>query len=86
MAVAIRPRSATTGPGAEPRGAGLRVALVDPGDFSPPYDEALARGLAEIGCRVRLWGMAGKPAGDAAVEKVGLPRQRPAQQARPTRG
>jgi glycosyltransferase involved in cell wall biosynthesis len=49
---------------------GLRVALVDPGDFTPPYDEALARGLAEIGCHVRLWGMAGRPPADPGVVKT----------------
>lgn len=50
---------------------GLRVALVDPGDFTPPYDEALARGLSAVGCRVRLYGMAGRPAGDPGVAKEG---------------
>ena len=47
------------------------VALVDPGDFTPPYCEALARGLAANGCRVRLWGMAGRPPVDAAIAKEG---------------
>lgn len=60
---AARPRRRSTG--------GLRVALIDPGDFTPPYDEALARGLAEIGCRVRVWGMAGRPPVDPAIAKVG---------------
>ncbi len=55
----------------EGRPAGLRVALVDPGDFTPPYDEALARGLRQIGCRVRLWGMAGRPAADPDLDKGG---------------
>jgi glycosyltransferase involved in cell wall biosynthesis len=34
----------------------LRVALVDPGGFTPPYDVALARGLAAQGCEVTLFG------------------------------
>lgn len=50
---------------------GLRVALLDPGDFTPPYDEALARGLAAVGCDVRLYGMAARPAGDPGVVKEG---------------
>jgi glycosyltransferase involved in cell wall biosynthesis len=37
----------------------LRVALVDPGDFTPPYDAALARGLAAAGAEVRLIGQSG---------------------------
>ncbi|MDW8370071.1 MAG: glycosyltransferase [Geminicoccaceae bacterium] len=50
--------------------AGLRVALVDPGDFTPPHNEALARGLAEVGCTVRLWGMAGRPPTDPRIDKI----------------
>lgn len=64
------PQSGAENPSADRPGAGLRVALVDPGDFTPPYDEALARGLAEIGCRVRLWGMSGRPPADRSVDKV----------------
>lgn len=33
-----------------------RVALVDPGDFTPPYDAELARGLSAAGCQVALIG------------------------------
>ncbi len=65
-----RPQSGDSRPSADRAGDGLRVALVDPGDFTPPYDEALARGLAEIGCRVRLWGMSGRPPADPAIAKV----------------
>jgi glycosyltransferase involved in cell wall biosynthesis len=57
-------------PAPAPAFTGLRVALVDPGDFTPPYDEALARGLAQIGCHVRLWGMAGRPPADPGVAKT----------------
>jgi len=37
----------------------MRVALVDPGEFSAPYDAALARGLEAAGHRVTLIGRAG---------------------------
>jgi glycosyltransferase involved in cell wall biosynthesis len=37
-----------------------RVALLDPGDFTPPYDIALARGLTAQGCELTLIGQAGK--------------------------
>lgn len=73
MVVATAPRIEGSPTAAADRpGAGLSVALVDPGDFSPPYDEALARGLREIGCTVRLWGMAGRPPADPTIDKVGL--------------
>ena len=36
-----------------------RVALLDPGDFSPPYDLELASGLRAQGCEVFLIGQAG---------------------------
>ena len=36
-----------------------RIALVDPGDFSPPYDQHLARGLESQGSRVALIGQVG---------------------------
>jgi glycosyltransferase involved in cell wall biosynthesis len=36
------------------QGAGLRIDLVDPPAFSPPYDDALARALAALGADVRL--------------------------------
>lgn len=65
-----RPQSGAETASADRPGGGLRVALVDPGDFTPPYDEALARGLAEIGCRVRLWGMSARPPADPAIDKV----------------
>lgn len=65
-----RPQRGAVNPSADRPGDGLRVALVDPGDFTPPYDEALARGLGEIGCRVRLWGMRGRPPADRTVDKV----------------
>jgi glycosyltransferase involved in cell wall biosynthesis len=64
------PRRARTASPAE-RPAGPRVALVDPGDFTPPYDEALAAGLAANGCRVRLWGQAGRPPVDPSITKEG---------------
>lgn len=38
---------------------GWRVALLDPGDFTPAYDLALARGLLAGGHEVRLVGKAG---------------------------
>lgn len=37
----------------------LRVALIDPGDFTPEYDLALADGLIESGHTVRLIGKHG---------------------------
>jgi len=37
----------------------MRVALIDPGEFSAPYDAALARGLEASGHRVTLIGRAG---------------------------
>lgn len=37
----------------------MRVALIDPGEFSPPYDAALAEGLMAAGHAVTLIGMAG---------------------------
>jgi glycosyltransferase involved in cell wall biosynthesis len=37
----------------------MRVALVDPSEFSPPYDAALARGLVAAGHRVTVIGEAG---------------------------
>jgi glycosyltransferase involved in cell wall biosynthesis len=37
-----------------PSGAGLRVRLVDPSAFTPPYDRALAAGLARAGAEVEL--------------------------------
>ena len=37
----------------------LRVALIDPGDFTPAYDLALAHGLIESGHAVRLIGKHG---------------------------
>lgn len=72
MLAAPPSRSETRVPCATPDGpgAGWRVALVDPGDFTPPYDEALARGLVEVGCRVRLWGMAGRAPADPGVDKA----------------
>lgn len=72
MSVTSRPptEAAASAPAAARPGAGLRVALVDPGDFTPPYDEALARGLEAVGCRVRLWGMAGRPAADPCLAKA----------------
>src|SRR5512133_3474542 len=36
-----------------------RIALLDPGDFTPPYDVALARGLIAQGCEPTLIGQAG---------------------------
>ena len=36
-----------------------RIALVDPGDFTPPYDMSLARALEAHGRQVRLIGQAG---------------------------
>ncbi|MGE5779907.1 MAG: glycosyltransferase family 4 protein [Hyphomicrobiales bacterium] len=36
-----------------------RIALLDPGDFTPPYDVALARGLIAQGCELTLIGQAG---------------------------
>lgn len=36
-----------------------RVALLDPSDFTPPYDIALARGLIAQGCELTLIGQAG---------------------------
>lgn len=36
-----------------------RVALLDPGDFSPPYDRHLAQGLDSQGCEVALIGQVG---------------------------
>jgi len=44
----------------------MRVALIDPAEFSPPYDAALARGLAAAGHEVRLYGMAGGPLAEEA--------------------
>ena len=43
----------------------MRVALIDPGEFSAPYDAALARGLAAAGHRVTLIGEAGGVLGEA---------------------
>ncbi len=37
----------------------MRIALVDPSEFSPPYDAALARGLAAAGHQVTVVGEAG---------------------------
>lgn len=37
------------------------IALVDPGDFTPPYDAELASGLSAVGCRVALIGHASHP-------------------------
>ena len=57
----------------------LRVALIDPGDFTPEYDLALADGLIESGHTVRLIGKHGfrearRPAFRA---RALLPRSRP---------
>ena len=37
-----------------------RIALVDPSDFTPPYDLALAGAIQAEGCQVRLVGQAGQ--------------------------
>lgn len=50
----------------------MHVALVDPSEFTAPYDAALARGLAAAGHRVSLIGQAGGVlAGAAGLEHVG---------------
>jgi len=50
----------------------MHVALVDPSEFSPPYDAALARGLAAAGHRVTLLGEAGGVlAGEPGLDHVG---------------
>jgi glycosyltransferase involved in cell wall biosynthesis len=42
-------------------GARLKIALVDPGDFTPAYDEELAAGLHRLGHEVVLIGKHGGP-------------------------
>ena len=37
----------------------LRIAVIDPSLYTPPYDQALAGGLASLGHDVRLYGPAG---------------------------
>jgi glycosyltransferase involved in cell wall biosynthesis len=50
----------------------MRVALVDPSEFSPPYDAALARGLVAAGHRVTVIGEAGGVlAGEPGLDHAG---------------
>ncbi len=50
----------------------MRVALVDPSEFTPPYDTALAEGLAAAGHRVAVIGQhGGGLAASVALEHVG---------------
>ncbi len=50
----------------------MRVAVVDPSEFTPAYDAALAKGLAAAGHRVAMIGQAGGGlAGDPALEHFG---------------
>ena len=44
-----------------PPGARLTIALIDPGDFTPAYDEELAGGLRRLGHEVVLIGRHGGP-------------------------
>lgn len=46
------------------RGDSLRVALIDPSLFTPPYDAALAAGLRAIGHEVKLYGPATRAGGE----------------------
>lgn len=41
------------------KGGPQRVALLDPGDFTPHYDAELAKGLIRTGCQVKLFTEAG---------------------------
>ena len=50
----------------------MHVALVDPSEFTPPYDAALARGLVAAGHRVTLIGAAGGSLAEApGLDHVG---------------
>ena len=49
----------------------MRVALVDPSEFTPPYDSALAQGLAAAGHRVAVIGQCGGDLASGALEHVG---------------
>jgi len=50
----------------------MRIAIIDPSEFSPPYDAALARGLGALGHRVTLVGAAGGELGRVAgLDHVG---------------
>ena len=73
-------RLGTTGSGAlemtvrtEAKGAdrrtGMRIALLDPGDFTPAYDEELARGLRRLGHEVVLIGKHGGPLSSPEVRR-----------------
>lgn len=50
----------------------MHIALIDPSEFTPPYDAALAKGLAAAGHRVAMIGQAGGSlAADPALVHVG---------------
>ena len=50
----------------------MHVALVDPSEFSPPYDAALARGLVAAGHRVTMIGEArGSLPGEPSLDHLG---------------
>ena len=50
----------------------MHIALIDPSEFTPPYDAALAKGLSAVGHRVAMIGQAGGSlADDPALEHVG---------------
>jgi glycosyltransferase involved in cell wall biosynthesis len=50
-------------------GARMRIALLDPGDFTPAYDEELAGGLCRLGHEVVLIGKHGGPLSSPEVRQ-----------------
>jgi len=64
-------RSMTVGTDAKRASPGvrMRIALLDPGDFTPAYDEELAGGLCQLGHEVVLIGKHGGPLSSPEVRR-----------------